>query len=200
MINLLPPELKETYRYGRRNRVLLRWISTGALGLVGGAVLVLGGYVYLNHTIQDSNRQLTYSNKQLQQLDQATVQKQVTNISNNLKLATQVLSKEVLFSKLLRQLGTVTPRDVILTNLSITQIEGAVDLTAQTTNYNAATQFQVNLADSANKIFSQADIENINCNAGGTNAQYPCSVSLRALFAANSPFLFINDGAKGGTQ
>jgi len=88
---------------------------------------------------------------------------------------------------------------VILTGLTITQTQGGVELTAQTTDYSAATQFQVNLADPKNQIFSQADIESITCGGGsGTNANYPCSVSIRALFGNDNPFLFIND-KKGGS-
>lgn len=200
MINLLPPELKETYRYGRRNRVLAHWITIILFCWLGGITLTTGGYLYLNRTIANTNQQLSDGQKQLSSLHEATVQKQVTTISNNLKLATQVLSKEVLFSKLLKQLGAVTPSNAVLTNLAITQAQGGVEITAETTNYAAATQLQVNLADPNNKIFSQADIESINCTSGSSaSQQYPCSVSIRALFANNNPFLFINDNSKGGS-
>ncbi len=199
MINLLPPEIKETYRYGRRNRAIARWIITIVLCIVGASALTAGGYVYLNNSIDTTKQQVGDSQKQLQALDQAGVQKQVTTISNNLKLATQVLSKEILFSKLLKQLAAVTPDNAILTGLSITQTQGGVELTAQTTDYTAATQLQVNLADPKNQIFSQADIESISCNSStGTNSTYPCSVNIRALFGSNNPFLFIND-QKGGS-
>ena len=193
MINLLPPELKESYRYGRRNRVLAHWVTMIIVCVFGGIALTFGGYLYLNRSITSTNQQLADSQKQLQSLHEASVQKQVTTISNNIKLATQVLSKEVLFSKLLQQLGAVTPNNAILTNLSITQAQGGVDITAETADYAAATQLQVNLGDPNNKIFSQADIVSINCTQGtSSNPLYPCAVSIRALFASNNPFLFIN--------
>jgi Tfp pilus assembly protein PilN len=121
----------------------------------------------------------------------------VTGISNNLKLADQVLSKEILFSKLLRQLATVTPSGALLTNISISQTTGGLEIQAITTDYTAATQLQVNLADPKNQIFSQADIESINCNGSTGNTSYPCSVNIRTLFASNNPFLFINSGKAG---
>jgi hypothetical protein len=124
------------------------------------------------------------------------VQKQVTTISNNLKLVVQVLSKEILFSDLLKQLGTVTPSNVILTDLSISQTQGAIDITALTTNYAAATQLQVNLADPKNQIFSKADIVGINCPSDKLGDQYKCTATLRALFATNNPFLFISNTPK----
>jgi Tfp pilus assembly protein PilN len=199
MINLLPPELKETYTYGRRNRALARWISTMALCLVGAVLLTAGGYLYLNQSIDSTNQQIADVNRQLQSENQSKVQAQVTDISNNLKLAVQVLSKEILFSKLLKQLAAVTPNGAVLTNLSITQAQGGLDITAETTSYATATQLQVNLADPSNQIFSQADIEGIDCSGQTGNSAYPCAVTMRTLFAKNNPFLFINNGAKGNS-
>lgn len=114
------------------------------------------------------------------------LKKEVTSVSNNLKLMVTVLSKEILFSKLLAQLGTITPQNVVLTDLSISQTESAIDITAQAANYNAAAQLQANLADKNNQIFSSADIVNITCASGSTattNTAYPCTVNIRALFA-----------------
>jgi Tfp pilus assembly protein PilN len=199
VINLLPPETKNTYRYARRNRVLTRWVIACGLCLIGGILLLVGGDIYLNQTINSTNKQIATSNKQLQDEKLNSVQKQVTTISNNLKLVVQVLSKEILFSKLLEQLANVTPGYVVLTNLAIAQAQGGVEITAQTVNYDAATQLQINLADPKNQIFSKADIVSINCLNGGTGvaAKYPCTVDIRALFATNNPFLFINNKGTG---
>lgn len=190
MINLLPPQTKETYRYARRNRTLLRWAFTSAFWLAGGTLLAGGGYLYLNKTISDTTHRVDASNQQLQNQNLASVQKQVTDMSNNLKLSVQVLSQEVLFSKMLTQLATVMPSNTVLTGLTILQVQGAVDITANTANYQAATQLQINLADPKNQIFSKADIVTINCTDSAT---YPCAVTIRALFAQNNPFLFTND-------
>lgn len=200
MINLLPPETKQTYRYARRNRTLAHWVTAFALTLVGGALLAGGGYMYLNQSIKNTNQQISDSNAQLAKQNLSGVQKQVTTISNNLKLAVQVLSKEILFSKLLKQLAAVTPNDAVLTNLAITQTQGGMDITAETTNYQAATQLQLNLSDPHNQIFSKADIVSISCSSTGgsaTASKYPCSVAIRALFANDNPFLFTNNSSGG---
>lgn len=191
MINLLPPETKEDYRYARRNRILSRWITAGLLCLLGGALLLGGGFLYLNQSIKSTQQQIATTNQQLETQNLSATQKQVAGISNNLKLVVQVLSQEILFSQLLKQLASVTPNNVILTNLAITQAQAGVEVTAETTNYDAATQLQINLADPKNQIFSKADIVSINCT-GGSNTDYPCTVDIRALFATNNPFLFIN--------
>ena len=195
MINLLPPDTKDSYRYARRNRRLIHWVVAATFSLAGALALLGGGYLYMNQTISDTQQQIADTKQQLASQNLPAVQKQVSTISNNLKLTVQVLSQEVLFSKLLKQLAAVTPNNVILTNLAITQAQGGVELTAETTNYQAATQMQVNLADPQNKIFSKADIVSINCQSGSSaiNSQYPCQVDIRALFATNNPFLFTND-------
>jgi Tfp pilus assembly protein PilN len=193
MINLLPPETKEDYRYARRNRHLARWLTTASLSLLGGVLLAAGGYLYLNQSITNTNKQIADSNQLLKVQNLDATQKQVSTISSNLKLTVQVLSKEILFSELLKQLARVMPSDAVLTNLAITQTQGGVDITAGTANYNAATQLQVNLADPKNQIFSKADIVSITCSASSANPKYPCTVIIRALFAKDNPFLFIND-------
>lgn len=198
MINLLPPEVTENYRYARRNRILLRWIALIFASITGAAIITGGGLFYIHHTSDTYTRQLASANHELQTQDLTAVQKQVTDISGNLKLAVQVLSKEILFSELLKQLGRVTPSNAILTNLAISQTQGAIDITAQTTDYTAATQLQINLADPKNQIFSKADLVNINCPSVTTSA-YSCTATLRALFATNNPFLFINSANKAGS-
>jgi Tfp pilus assembly protein PilN len=199
MINLLPPDSKEAYRYARRNRTLLRWVILMTASLCVAVLLVAGGYLYLRQQTTNTEHQIATAQTQLDSQNLGTIQKQVSSISGNLKLALQVLSKEILFSQLLKQLASVTPNNVILTNLAITQAQGGVDITAQTANYDAATQLQVNLADPKNQIFTKADIVSINCTSSGGSplaSQYPCTATLRALFATNNPFLFINSGSK----
>ena len=192
MINLLPQDTKDAYGYARRNRSLLRWVTATALCLVGACLLLGAGYLYLNQSISTTTAQIASGKQELQSQNLQQVQTQVTTISNNLKLVVQVLSKEILFSKLLKQLASVTPNNVVLSKLEITQTQGGVDITALATNYNAATQLQLNLADPKNQIFSKADIVSITCLNSNVPG-YPCTADIRALFASNNPFLFIND-------
>jgi hypothetical protein len=89
------------------------------------------------------------------------------------------------------------PAKTVLTNLQINKVQGGIDLSAQAVDYKTATQIQLNLQDPTNQIFAKADIISIACSANGTgtlNSKYPCLVQIRALFASNNPFLFINGG------
>ncbi len=202
MINLLPPDIKAEYGYARRNSHLVHLVTVLMLGLVGLAAIAAAGFVYLHQSASAYTRQADTTKQTLVDQNQAEIEKQAGEMSDNLKLAVQVLSQEVLFSQLLKQLAVVVPSNVNLTGVTISELKGALDITASTRDYNAATQLQVNLADPANKIFSKADIVAITCEdadaEGSSSSKYPCSVSIRAQFSQDNPFLFINN--KGGVR
>lgn len=198
MINLLPPEIKESYHYARRNTRLIRWVFAFSFAIAGLAVVSVGGIFYLNQTAESVQKQVVSLEDTLKRQNQTGIEKEVKDISNDLKLTLQVLSKQVLYSQLLKQLATIIPSNAALSNLNLSKVQGALDITASTANYNAATQLQVNLADPNNKLFSKADIVGITCTGGTTEAakKYPCTVTIRALFAADNPYLFTSNTSK----
>ncbi len=195
MINLLPSAMKQDILYARRNTKLLHWSIAILAVIIGMAIIVGFGSLYLRQSTKNYDAQLkdTTAQLKLQKLDET--QKRVQEISGNLKLMVQVLSREVLFSKLVQQIGAAMPENTVLTNLQINKLQGGLDLSAQAVDYKTATQIQVNLQDPTNKIFAKADILSITCSGNGTgtlNSKYPCLVQVKALFATNNPFLFIN--------
>ncbi len=192
MINLLPTDLRQEYVFARRNTQLRRWAFALLFGLVGVGLVTTGGMLYIQRSIDTYSSQVVQAEDSLKQQKLDETRKHSEDITSSLKLVVQVLSREVLFSKLLTQIATVTPPDTSLTDLSISKVQGSLDITAITTDYKSATQLQVNLQDPANKIFSKADIQTISCTANSANPKYPCTVTLKALFSENNPFLFIN--------
>lgn len=200
MINLLPSEMKLNYRYARRNRRLVRWAVGLLVALAGLAGLTGSGLLIMGHAEHQRSQEVAAVQQRLASQNVSETEKQVATISNNLKLMVTVLSKEILFSKLLTQLGSVTPPGTALTSLSISQTAGAIDITAGTKSYGDATQLQANLSDPTNRIFSKADIDSISCSSNSTqNSAYPCSVTIKALFASDNPFLFINKDKAGAS-
>lgn len=200
MINLLPSDIKQDYRYARRNRHVLAWMFGVLLAIAGVAVLTASGLVIMDRSIDRYNADIAQAKAELASQNISGVQREVKVISNNLKLMVSVLSTEILFSQLLVQLGNTTPPNVILTNLSISPTESAIDISARATDYNAAVQLQANLADPNNQIFSKADIVSISCSAtstDGTAAAYPCTATIKAQFSEDNPFLFINTNKAG---
>jgi len=193
MINLLPPAIRGDVSYARRNTHLLRWCVGLLVGLAAICFIVLFGLLYIHQSAHNTQDQIDAAHTQLQQQKLSETQARVENINNGLKLTVQVLSREVLFSKLLQQVGAAMPSGTALTGLSISKVQGGLDLNAKATDYQSATQVQVNLQDPKNKIFSKADIITVTC-AATNDPGYPCTVSIRALFSKDNTFLFTKSG------
>jgi hypothetical protein len=200
MINLLPTDQKSNIVYARRNTLLWRWALTGLVFILGIGLLIAFGHFYIGKSINLLSKDVEATRKQSEVQRLEDTQKRVEEISSQTKLVVQVLSREVLFSKVLKQIGSVMPQDTSLTKLTISKVGGGLDLEAAAIDQRAATQIQVNLQDSNNKLFEKVDINSIDCKDDASR-QYPCQVTLRALFGSNSPFLFItNDPAVQGSR
>jgi Tfp pilus assembly protein PilN len=191
MINLLPTGEKEEMFYARRNTTLLKWVVALAVSSVGVLVIVLAGNIFLQISINNYSSETTEAKERLQSQKIEETQKQIEEISGNTKLATQVLSREILFSKLLRQLGASIPSNTVLQQFQVEKLGGGLTLQAAATDINAATQLQLNLQDPQNKIFEKADIENITCGQAELSKKYPCVIQLKALFSDKNTFTFI---------
>ena len=201
MINLLPPDVKQNISYARQNTKLTKWALACLAGMAGTGVVILFGLFYINQSIRSYSSQIDKTNQGLGAQKLEETQKSVQEISDNLKLVVQVLSREILFSKLIKQIGTAIPSSAVLTDLKIAKTSGGIDLTAVATDYNTATQVQLNLQDPANKIFDKADLINVTCGSSSSaNPRYPCTVTIRAQFAKSNPFLFINTTAPKGNN
>lgn len=202
MINLLPPETRENIMYARRNTKLLRWSFALLAGIGGIVAVVLVGYFFINQNTKNINRQVELAHEELKVQKLEETQKRVEDISGSLKLVTQVLSKQILFSELLRQAGSVMPSGSSLGALNINKLQGGIDLQVVAKDYQTATQVQVNLQDPNNKIFEKVDIVAISCGNASAQAGYPCTGTYRALFAKNNPFSFLTSTAPatGGSQ
>lgn len=221
MINLLPKEHRESILYARRNAKLLRWCITMIVVIMIMIALWGVGYFYIVSTTKQYEKTIAQKRSDLQAQNLEETEKRIQDFSNNLKLILQVLEKEVLFSKLLRQVGSVMPSGSILSNIELSEIKGGINLSVQAKNYDTATQVQVNLQDKKNKLFEKVDIDSVSCSNkdpnetptapnnqtnnnenqtsdnSAANDKYPCTVNLRALFNDENPFLYINKSDGG---
>lgn len=193
MINLLPDEDKQAIAYARYNSQLRSWIFGAFIGLAGVLLVVLGGQLMINENIDSFDQAIAANKQTLQEQDQKKTLENAKNIQQNFQLAVDVLSREVLFSKLLPRVGQVMPSGTVLENLSLNteSEETAFDLSARAKDINTGSQIQVNLTDPDNKLFQKADLVNISCKTDEENL-YPCSVSMRVLPTETNEFLLIN--------
>jgi hypothetical protein len=176
--------------------VLKKWIVYLIIAWIGALIITGAGMFYLIKTTDTEQQNVQTMQAQLQSQNLAETQKNVDSISNNVKLTLQILSKEILFSKLLTQLGSVLPANTTLQDLQIDKLQGGINITARAKDITSATQVQVNFSDPKNNIFEKADIENISCDQNANNKTYPCTVQIRALFKKDNPFLYISSGSK----
>ncbi len=196
MINLLPYTSKQAITYAHRNTKLVGIIAGLCIGIIGIICVVVGGLLYLQQEAsiyQDSIRTTETSLKQ--QNEQETIER-VQEISNSIKLVVNVLSQEILFSKLLRQVGAQMPPNTVLQDLKLSsELSGALDLQIGALDYNSASQVQVNLMNSRGDLFEKADLVNVTCKQSGDNSDstYPCQASLRATFNKDSDFTLLNN-------
>lgn len=191
MINLLPPDYAMRIRYGRRNTVLRRWII-GALLSIGGLVLIItGGWLYLNQQSSDLESSLAKTNAQLQSQNLPQVQKDAAEISGDIKVINQLFSSEIRFSRLIQDIGRVMPPGTVLASLSLSKINGAIDLSANAKDYTSAAQIALNLNDPSNALFSKVDIVNISCGNNPADL-YKCTATFKALFSSDAQKKYIS--------
>lgn len=191
MINLLPPDYRLHLRVGRLNVRLSRWLAIGGI-MIGGLVLILAaGWLYMDQQIKDSNHSITTTQQQLEAQNLEKVRKQADEISQNIKVINQVLSREIRFSSLIQEIGKVMPSGTVLKSLTLSEkVAGGIDLSANARDSTAVAQIAVNLGDPDNNIFAQVDIININCSSA--NNAYPCTGTFRALFDNKTSGRFLN--------
>lgn len=194
MINLLPTRYRENLLFARRNTTLRGWVTALIIVLIGTFLIVAGGFLYLQNEVRQQSKALAASQANLKAQDIDGTRQQLDSISSNTKLILQVLEREILFSKLLRQLGSILPANTALQQIEIDEVQGGIALQAGASNIETATQLQVNLEDPSNKIFQKADIENINCSEPTEGSPYPCTVTLRALFSDDNQYKYITSG------
>lgn len=198
MINLLPFEFKKDIAYARKNAKLRRWIAASIVSLAGVGIIIAGGLFFIQQSINSRTVKLEDSKKALQAQKVGQTQKRVEEISANTKLATQVLSREILFSKLIKQMGSALPASTALKSLQIDKLQGGIQLNAAASDFNAATQLQLNLQDPKNGVFEKADINSINCGENkDVSTGLPCDVSVRALFGKNNSYVYIAPAVPG---
>lgn len=198
MINLLPHETREMLVFARRNTFLRRSVIGLAVGLSILAAVIAGSYFILQQQVNSLEASIKETEASLKEQNETETLNRVKEISDSLTLVVDVLGDQVLFSKLLPQVGAAMPSGTVLLNLSISnELKGAIDLKAGASSHDHASQVQINLEDPNNSIFEKADIVSIECN--DPDPRYPCVVDLRAQFGEDTEFKLLS-GTGGSNE
>lgn len=205
MINLMPPDSKKSIKYSRLNERLLKW-TIGCLIITAAmaAVVVLGG-IYIDQTKNNLVKSINSTKKTISDQNLDKTGSEAETLSSGIKLVVQVLSKEVLFSKLLQEIGRLMPSGATLGNVQLSNsVSGAVDLTANAVDYQSATQVQLNLQDPSNNLFDKVDTQSVSCSdatqssSSSVDSKYKCQIVIRALFKSDASVTFL--AGKGGSN
>jgi hypothetical protein len=197
MINLLPPEHATSIRYGRQNTTLRKWLIGMAAAILILVMIISSGWFYINRQSNSLQKGIDTTNQLLKAQNLSKVQADAKEITGDIRVINQVLGGEIRFSDLIQSIGRVMPSGAILSGLSISQVNGPLDLSVNTTNYNTAAQVAANLSDPKNGLFSKVDVVSVTCNQAGsstpgTSSIYKCTVGLKALFSADTKTKFLS--------
>lgn len=193
MINLIPTAQKKAISYGRRNTTLVKWIIGAVIAFVGLVAITSGALFYLGQDINNYKKDIATLEDNLKEQKQEEVLADVSELNANFSLVVNVLSREVLFSKLLKHIGAIMPKGVILQDLSLSSDSSALTLNLSATDYQKAAQALVNLKAESNLLFREADANSVDCGSSN-NPNYPCTASMQVLLTTENPFLLLNQG------
>lgn len=191
MINLIPTDQKKSILYGRRNTTLVKWIIGAIIALVGLVAITSGTLFYLSQDINNYKKDIASIQGDLKDQKQEEVLADVSELNANFGLVVNVLSREVLFSKLLQHIGAIMPKGVILQDLSLSSDSSALTLNLSATDYQKAAQALVNLKAESNLLFREADANSVDCGSSD-NPTYPCTATMQVLLTTENPFLLLN--------
>lgn len=195
MINLIPPAHKESVAFARRNSRLIGVMAGILVAVLGAAIITGGSLFYLKQDVAGVNQSIAQSKENLKNQEESATLERAKELNDNLNLAVDVLSNEVLFSELLREIGEIMPTGTVLEGISLTnQVFGlGIDLEIGARDYETGSRAYVNINDNSNKIFEKADLVNITCDNTVRGSDYPCYASIRALFAKDNPFMLAGE-------
>lgn len=202
MINLLPDVVKEEIVFGRRNLVLRRWILLVFIVVIGVGAMGVIGNMYINKNIKTMQSVAEITQARISSQNLESTQNDIKNLSNNFKTVTQLLSKQLLFSKLFVKIGGIIPNGAILSGITINDINSALDLNIASLTKDAANQSFINISDTKNGLFDKADLISINCSASTEKitTKYPCTANIKVVMKADSSFYFLNSITGSGAK
>ena len=175
MINLLPYDAKKEIRAARLNVILSRYIIVTLLAFVFLVLLLGGSYVILTQT-KNSAEQLIDVNSSKADV-YSTTKAQVDSLSAGLSETKLILDKEVLYSKVLINIGQQMPPGTVLGSVTLNTASFAgtpVTLKAYAKSTDDAVALRQKFQTSA--IFSNVNFDSVS-GAGGIDG-YPVGVSM----------------------
>jgi Tfp pilus assembly protein PilN len=171
MINLLPPEHKESFRYAKLNNVLIRYVVLAFCFSLLLTIIVLAANYYVN-----KEKQKIIFEQSKRQLELQKRQEKKTNIddySARLNTIGKLYDSSIKFSELLEDIAVSLRPGVKMQQLALTgTATEPLSITLTSNTREAGLETRVTLEES--KVFDHVDITSINYNSEAN--QYTFSV------------------------
>jgi len=182
MINLLPDETKSEIRAARANVVLLRYnfLTLATLAALGG----LFALFWIILTTTQSNALTTNNDNIAKAASFSKVRSQADEYRSNLKIAGQIIDKDVNYTAAIFAITKLLPQGVVLDNIDLTAASFGQQATfsAHAKTYEQATILKSKFQES--KAFTNVYFLSLKDEAaegsGGTGTAYPIAISFSA--------------------
>lgn len=180
MINLMPDAEKMEIRAGKVNVVLVRYIIIIVLAFSFLVLLLIGSYLLLRQN-KASAQQVIDANAAKAQVYSSTKQ-QVDALSTSLTQAKTILDKEILYSKVLTNIGQQMPAGTVIDKLTLS----SASFTGTPTTIRAYAKTSADVVALREKFqsspyFTNVSFDSISDTSGGIK-DYPVSVSMTLTF------------------
>ncbi len=159
MINLMPPELKKSIRFGSYNVRVVQYIFlVVASGLALAAVIAFGVQIVRS---DEAKLETSIKAKQVQLLKYSDDIEAAKLLSEKIDTVDVLLQNEIKYSVLLQEIARLLPPESGVRNISLTteDLEENLVLEVFLVTKPIATQLQQNLANS--ELFTGADIQQL---------------------------------------
>jgi hypothetical protein len=206
MINLMPDYMREEVGFARQNYVLLKWLMAIAVVIIGVGCMTVFGQYYIDRNAKNLEAAAEITQQRISAQNLQATQTDIQSLSNNFTAVTQLLKRQLLFSKMFVKIGSIVPSGAILRGITLsTTTSAAIDLNVIAINRDAATQAFVNISDPANGLFDKADLLSVSCStvsaeSSALTAKYPCSAMIKVVIKTDSSFYFLNSLSGSGSS
>jgi hypothetical protein len=197
MINLLPSDIKKDIGFARKNKVLWTWIIILWLFLAAVVAIIGFGTFFISQRADNLNRLVDISEQRVKDQNLIEYQKKAEVFSNDLNTAVKLLENQLLFSKIIRTIGSVLPPGVTLGTLDYSVEDEILTLNVQASDQRSISTAFENISNGqeiTKNLFTNADLLKVDCNS----EEQKCTGVIVVLLNKNSDFYLLNEVLKKG--
>lgn len=158
MINLLPPEYRESIDYGRKNTRILSWVTTLIFGIIVLFLVSIFGRLTFNIATNQANSQKDSINSEITSSNLNSVEQQYSDFLDGLTGLKKIYQQQILYSRLIKKLATLIPPDSKLSSIALTDSDRAITLNFVNSRDNLGPTIQVNLENQGEYIAQQTRV------------------------------------------